>query len=406
MEFAMQARKAFLESARPIMLPGVVLLMIGGVLGTVQLLRLQGLEMPWIPFQAHWYLMIYGFLLALISTEILVFLSMEWLGRAVSSRAAVPFGILIMVSSLARIAGLNALSSALLVILLTMLSAYAWRTYLSPSRLGLRPFSYNTQLVATSLAALAISTAILARDLGGPGIPLDYRVASLVLPLGAIYAVYSRDIGLVTGAPPRVSRRAVMTSHAIFSLAVAGVVLGSTLHGTATWTLGWLMVSASAAGIAISSGLIRSMIRELPTIVPRRLARQGLARILTGILWLSLAGPLAVAGIAAGVAPTLLRDAVIHLLALGFVFNTIFGVDSFLIYSHLGASLRNAPQPNPLPYILLNLGILLRVFYDIGLESPVTLLSAPLTGLGIVIFYTIQLRTMMRLAKQGTQPPA
>jgi hypothetical protein len=52
------ARRVFL-SARPITVPGIVLLMIGGFIGSVWLLEIQGLDL-WIevPRHAHWHLMI------------------------------------------------------------------------------------------------------------------------------------------------------------------------------------------------------------------------------------------------------------------------------------------------------------------------------------------------------------
>jgi len=74
------ARRVFL-SARSIMVSGIVLLMIGGFIGSVWILEIQELDL-WIevPRHAHWYLMIYGFLLSLISMEILVLLSHGWSG--------------------------------------------------------------------------------------------------------------------------------------------------------------------------------------------------------------------------------------------------------------------------------------------------------------------------------------
>jgi len=35
----------------------------------------------------------------------------------------------------------------------------------------------------------------------------------------------------------------------------------------------------------------------------------------------------------------MLRDVLIYMIAIGFIFNTIFGVDAILIYPHIGISL-------------------------------------------------------------------
>lgn len=387
-----------LLSAMPIMMPGIILLMIGGFVGSVWLLEIQGIDL-WIevPRHAHWHLMIYGFLLSLISMEILVLLSREWSGSIAPNWLVILLGLLIVLSSLFSIAGSKILSKGLLTIIFAMLSAYVYKVYLRPSRLGFMPTSYNYLLLITMIISLSLSILILTTMLGLSPLPwLDYRVASLFLPLGAIYSVYSRDLGLITGSRPTSFKKSRILSYLAYTLALAGVLMISMFASGIAWILGWTIISLSAVVIAIGSGLLRSLVRIEKTIIPRHLARVGVMRILTGILWLLLTGPIALIGSTVG-ETMMLRDALIHMIAIGFIFNTIFGVDAILIYSHMGISLRRAPKPNPAPYILLNIGLILRILFDMGVPSDLTKLSAPITGLAILIFYIQQPKTMRRL---------
>jgi hypothetical protein len=70
-----------------------------------------------------------------------------------------------------------------------------------------------------------------------------------------------------------------------------------------------------------------------------------------------LTEPIALIGSTAGEA-MMLRDTLIHMIAIGFIFNTIFGVDAISIYPHMGISLKRAPKSDPAPYMLLNIGLI------------------------------------------------
>jgi hypothetical protein len=83
---------------RPIMLSGVVTLMLGGLVGVCRMLGYQGFDLGVIvglayAFPIHWFLMIYGFLLSLISLEILALLSFEWSGGVRVSLGLILFNI-------------------------------------------------------------------------------------------------------------------------------------------------------------------------------------------------------------------------------------------------------------------------------------------------------------------------
>ncbi|MEM3516163.1 MAG: hypothetical protein QW281_05995 [Saccharolobus sp.] len=52
-------------------------------------------------------------------------------------------------------------------------------------------------------------------------------------------------------------------------------------------------------------------------------------------------------------------------------------------------------RPSYAPLILLNLGLVMRVIFDLGLNSPILILSAPLQGIGILSFFVLTLRQVL-----------
>lgn len=90
-------------------------------------------------------------------------------------------------------------------------------------------------------------------------------------------------------------------------------------------------------------------------------------------------------------------DIFIHSIAVGFLFNTVFGVDVVLMDLFINAfQKRVSIKPSYAPYFLLNLGLLMRFIYDLGLSLPFFLLSAPLQGIGILSFFIITLRQVIK----------
>jgi hypothetical protein len=82
-------------------------------------------------------------------------------------------------------------------------------------------------------------------------------------------------------------------------------------------------------------------------------------------------------------------DLFIHSIAIGFLFNTIFGVDVVMMGLLLGVFGRRINiKSSYIPYFLLNIGLFLRFVYDLGLNLFITYLTAPMLGLGIISFFS------------------
>jgi hypothetical protein len=89
-------------------------------------------------------------------------------------------------------------------------------------------------------------------------------------------------------------------------------------------------------------------------------------------------------------------DMFIHAIAVGFLFNTVFGVDAVLMDMLLGLTgKRTVLRPSYIPLVLLNLGLVMRLATDFGLSSPVLWLSAPLQGIGVLSFFANTLRQVL-----------
>ncbi|MEM4970994.1 MAG: hypothetical protein QXE01_07065 [Sulfolobales archaeon] len=400
---------------RPIMLSGVVALMLGGLVGVGRMLSYQGVDLGVIvglssAFPIHWFLMIYGFLLSLISLEILALLSFEWSGGVASSIYRLLYLILFWISVFLLLLGNLEASLLTVSAILIIVSIYASRIYLKPSRLGFKPTHYNYLLTASPGVGGAVILAwLLARQISSIS-PYEVAIASLAFPVATIIAVESRDIPLLLGGSPlRPSTRRSMFIG--YGFVVAGILIFS--QNIYPWLrpLGGILLIIGAFIAIYGSGLLRSLLEGVRGgLVPRYMAIYSATHLVTAFSWLIIGGVLMILyqsmlGFSANP-----RDLVIHSIALGYIFNTIFGVDAVLMYSHMGISLRRAPKPSYIPYILLNTSLILRAIYDIYGFGGVTLLSAPLTGVSIVLFFAMHnirlsrlRREMERVAGQGVR---
>jgi len=91
---------------------------------------------------------------------------------------------------------------------------------------------------------------------------LDYKVASLFFPLGAIYSVYSTDLGLITGSCPVSFRRSRILGYLAYALALAGALMGSMFASRIAWILGRSLISLPAVVIAIGLMLLRFWVKK------------------------------------------------------------------------------------------------------------------------------------------------
>ena len=403
---------------RPIMLSGVVTLMLGGLVGVCRMLGYQGFDLGVIvglayAFPIHWFLMIYGFLLSLISLEILALLSFEWSGGVAGSIYRLLYLILFWISVLLLLLGNIEASLLTVSAILIMVTIYASRVYLKPSRLGFKPTHYNYLLTASpGIGGAVILAWLLVRRLS-PASPYEIAVASLAFPVATIIAVESRDIPLLLGGSPLrpSTRRSIFIGY---GLVVAGILAFS--QSVYPWfrSFGGIPLIIGAILAITGSGLLRSILEGVRGgLVPRYMAVYSAIHLVTAFSWLIICGALMLAyplmlGFSANP-----RDLVIHSMALGYIFNTIFGVDAVLMYSHMGISLRRAPKPSYLPYILLNISLILRALYDIPGVGGITVLSAPLTGISIILFFAMhnirlsRLRwEMERIAGQEVRSPS
>ncbi|MEM2203994.1 MAG: hypothetical protein QXI22_06530 [Sulfolobales archaeon] len=389
---------------RPIMLSGMVTLLLGGFVGIILMLKYQGIDiafaenLPGAGF--HWFLMIYGFLLSLISLEIFSLLSFEWSGRVAPTHYIALYLALFWGSVILWIYGEVVASLALVSINMALLSAYGSSVFLRPSRLGFRPTQYNILLVLTPVITfLVLLLWILQRVFLGSPI-YEIGIASLVFPLGAILAVESRDIPLLTGQvggkrPPY--RAMIMAGYV---LVVIGVIIYSAKIPYKDVAGGFLVIIGSLLAFK-DLGLLSSLRSGVRGgLVPIYMARYSLVHMVTAFTWLLLGGVLFALTPLLTEVSSLPRDLAIHAMALGFIFNTIFGVDAVLMYSHAGISLRKVPRPSYIPYLLFNTSLILRAIYDITGIQGVTAASAPLTGLAIVVFFLMHNIRLSRLRKE------
>jgi len=139
--------------------------------------------------------------------------------------------------------------------------------------------------------------------------------------------------------------------------------------------------------------------------VPVHVRRHLLGHLAASYAWMLAAGALALATgaglLPSGASAAGARDMIVHSLTLGFMFNVIFGVDAVLLYGHAGIPLSRVPRPTPLPGILLNTALILRLAHSLGYRlGGAVLLSGPLAGLGIALFYALNMTRMMRAMRR------
>ncbi|MEB3774674.1 MAG: NnrS family protein [Desulfurococcales archaeon] len=399
-----QGSSTFIK-ALPIMASAFIALAIGGVIGVSYIATLSGHPARG-PFEgmtrlygSHWYLMLLGFTNALISAELLTLLSMEWSRRVAPRHIIVVYlalywlGVVTYMMGVYRVALVLASGSMLVV------AYHTWRTLLSRSWIGLPPTHYNYLLTLTPIiSAILILYWLASPLLGAPRYMLS--IAMLILPVAAILAVESRDIPLLLGIPPGKSlalrSRGLRARATIaYATAVIGILLASAGYNMAGGVLIVISGVMGAASVSLISA-IEAGSKAIPLAVRRHVG----AHTALSFSWLILAGVLAVLA-DAGMLELNLRDALTHLLTLGFMFNVIMGIDAILLYGHAGISLSETPPPQPYPGILLNIGIALRLLYDMGILTMYSgVFSGLLTGIAILIFYIRNLRNIRRILKR------
>ncbi len=333
-----------------LLLVGIGLLLFAGVPMVLEFMSMQGLPIS-ISFrtQFHWFSMIYGFFLILIGNEILVALSNEWTRKVAPTPLIASFGFATILANILNYFSIYPFQYYLVLVALGILLYYS-KIYFYPSVLGLPPTTYNYLLFSTLMISLFIVSFQSLFNLPWIG---------LAFPTLTIFAVLSRDLGLVLGG--KIIDSSTMTLAYIF------LALGILFYPPLI-ILAWIF-SLYATKLPLSKG--------------RRYPRISLNVAWT---WLLISGLLYTN-----------FDIFIHAIAVGFLFNTVFGVDAVLMDMIVGITGRRVKiRPSYVPLFLLNLGLIMRVIFDIGITSPILILSAPLQGIGILSFFGITLGRVMR----------
>lgn len=369
------------------MINGLAFLVLGGLIGISMLWQLQGLSLlkPLLPlFNAHWFLMIYGFFLALIGNELLVVLSLEW-SRATAINDLIGFFYaMLLASNILYLVGIHYLAYVVLLLAFIPLIVHVRGTYLRPSYLGMKPTQYN-HLILTTLIITAIIVLYAASQslMGGSELT---PMLSLVFPVGTIMAILNRDLSLITGIRVMILRQYTALTYALI---VLGILSMPILMYTQYMAISGLFLVAGSIMTMVTSGLFKAKVKgKVLSIV----------ELITAFTWLAISGTALIVGEAYQWPNYMwsLHDIVIHTITLGFLFNVIFGVDVLLtdwLLAYVGTPtvtvrIRNQSIPKRLltPYILLNMGIILRLVYDVGIVSWIEILSGVLSGLGILLF--------------------
>jgi hypothetical protein len=339
-----------------LMLEGVALLLLAGIPAVFMYMNIQGFNIIQVHsiFVLHWYIMVLGFFLALIGNEILIALSMEWSGKTASKKLILTFALLTLASILLAILGktiqkLHFLSSVYYYITFVaiFLLIYYSRIYLRFSRFGLKPTIYNYLIFLTLIITAFI--VILESFYYYPWLVLAF-------PTLMIFAVMSRDIGLVF--------RGKIINSKLIALAYFLILFGFFSYPHPITSI--LFFSAWAISL-LATGLISVKGILYP-------------KICLNLAWTWL--------LLASFFSLLSYDAFIHSISVGFLFNTVFGVDVVLmdmLMATFGARLK--VKPSYIPILLINLGLSMRIIFDLGFSSLILLLSAPLQGIGIVSFF-------------------
>ncbi|ARM76895.1 nitric oxide response protein [Acidianus manzaensis] len=338
-----------------LMLSGIGLMLTSGIPAVFEFMSMQGF--PSNPtsslFPSHWFIMIYGFFGALIGNEILVALSVEWSGKIANNNLIISFTALTIIASLSSFFVSILFSMFLEIISISILLLYS-QTYLNYSKIGLKPSTYNWLL----LFSLIITIIILSFQIG-LGYVIPY--VNLFFPIGVIFAVMSRDLALVTRAKINDSEIALA-----FIFLTLGIISYSSFYGEALLFLAWLLSFHS-------SKLYKFKGRKYPIL---HLTTAWIF-FLTSIIFYAN------------------YDIFIHSIAVGFLFNTVFGVDVVLMDMFVNAFGKVSVKPSYIPYILMNSGLMMRIIYDLGVNYSFLILSAPLQGFGILSFFILTLRQVL-----------
>lgn len=340
-----------------LMLEGIALLLLAGIPAVITYMSMQGLALIDASrfFALHWYFMLFGFFLALIGNEILLALSLEWSGKTAPRPLFITFALSILASAIIAVLYPSQPYYLYITFFSLLILLYHARIYFKPSRFGLKPISYN-YLIFLTLALTALISILLANNYP--------RWLALAFPSLMIFSVMSRDIGLIFGGRIVDSKLMVIAYLALLS----GFLLYPSQYASISFFVGWL-VSLYASGILKAKGMLYP-------------------KLCLSLAWLWL--------FFASIFSALSYDAFIHSIAVGYLFNTIFGVDVVLLDLLMAVfGVRVKVKPSYIPVLLLNLGLAMRVLFDLGLSHPLLLLAAPLQGLGIISFFFNMLRQVL-----------
>ena len=396
----------------PLLLSALVILVIAGIIGISYLSTLTIhnpiINSNWLIklYGAHWFFAIMGFTVGLISSEILVLLSLEWSGRMASQSTILLFLALFWPAMILYPLGYTRIALILSVIYLLFLFIHASRILLAPSLMGFKPTHYNYLLTVTPLllAALVISW-LVARTEGRT--LFNLAMATTSFPVLTIIAVEGRDIPLLLGIKPTrefvLRKRKALSRRAVtaYVLAFLGILMAS-FEDTIGLLLGGITIILSALFSISSTGLMEAL---SPQGLSSKTRRGLLYTVILAQIWLIIAGISLI--IASVTNYHMAIDMAVHSITLGFMFNTIFGVDSALLYGHAGIPLSMAPEPTFVPIMLLNIALALRALYDLaGIAPLLAMLSGPLVGIAILWFYIrnfVKIRIILNSIKKSAK---
>lgn len=131
--------------ALPVMAPGLIPLMLGGIGGIGIMWSWAGASFPlMLQIPQHCVLMIAGFFGALIGNELLNVLPLEWAGRQAGRALLALYAALLWALVSTALGGLLAAAALVYVAMLAVLALYSGEVYLKPSKVGFRPPSPAT----------------------------------------------------------------------------------------------------------------------------------------------------------------------------------------------------------------------------------------------------------------------
>lgn len=201
-----------------------------------------------------------------------------------------------------------------------------------------------------------------------------------------IYAIVARDIALVTGVSP--------SRPYLGAAAYAALVVSFTL---------WVFGHMRPAGVLLIISGVLSVLFSGVAKYARRGRLFSYVKIWSAYLWLMAAGVLLAVG-----GQVLWWDVAAHAVALGFIFNIVFGVDVVLIDMLLMQTQQRvvvkvgkgggAPLLELTTYILLNAGLAARALYAHLAAGALALASGPLVGIAVVAFLLHPQRRLMKLS--------